>query len=564
MNISVIVRGLVRWIWVLILFLIAGYLLGKVLGSVLPPQYQATSVVQLTGTSRSNVVQPISVYSNLINSDAILGTALKNYPNLDRQSIGTKNLVLNPDAKSNSVTIQITLSNAKEAAGLANDLAQLLVTQQNAAIQQQYAAQLQIVNAHLTNEKNTINSLYGKLVQLNSVPNGATVNAVQIQQVNAEIQQEQNLQNNDNTQATQLTTDQKLDSTPLSIVQKAVVPTKPSGITGVIPLSPLALGVMFILGVVSILFLERMMKRVNSIYGLQKTLALPVLGSLRWVSPGPASVPLKKVIDSNKPYSEDARVMMADVLFHAEDAQASVLAITAPKPKSGISSVASELAALLAQSKRRVLLIDANLHAPVQHKRLGIANDAGLAKMLEELRNMKVSLNAGVSQEPVELQQQAAISMMETRRVAGVHPGQAPVVKMHHQRYSSNSNGVSDKIIDISEKFPFDSYIVSTNIQNLYALPAGKSAMNPSSLLSMPEMEQFLHWASKPIDFVVIDCPALTYAEAHVLGGLSDQTFLVIDATKDRLKQLENIKEELISTGVRLSGLIVNKLGRWI
>jgi Mrp family chromosome partitioning ATPase len=154
--------------------------------------------------------------------------------------------------------------------------------------------------------------------------------------------------------------------------------------------------------------------------------------------------------------------------------------------------------------------------------------------------------------------------MMETRRVAGVHPGQAPVVKMHHQRYSSNSNGVSDKIIDISEKFPFDSYIVSTNIQNLYALPAGKSAMNPSSLLSMPEMEQFLHWASKPIDFVVIDCPALTYAEAHVLGGLSDQTFLVIDATKDRLKQLENIKEELISTGVRLSGLIVNKLGRWI
>ena len=63
---------------------------------------------------------------------------------------------------------------------------------------------------------------------------------------------------------------------------------------------------------------------------------------------------------------------------------------------------------------------------------------------------------------------------------------------------------------------------------------------------------------------MVIDCPALTYAEAHVLGGLSDQTFLVIDATKDRLKQLENIKEELISTGVRLSGLIVNKLGRWI
>lgn len=306
------------------------------------------------------------------------------------------------------------------------------------------------------------------------------------------------------------------------------------------------------------------MKRVNGVYGVQKALALPVLGALRWVSPGPASVPLKKVIDSGKPYAEDARVMMADVLFHAEDAQASVLAITASKPKSGVSSIASELAALLAQSKRRVLLIDANLHEPVQHKRLGVPNDAGLAKMLEELRNMKVSLNAGASQEPVELQQQAAISMMETRRVAGVNPGQSPVVKIRQQRYSSNSNGASGKVIDISDKFPFDSYIVSTNIQNLYALPAGKSTINPSNLLSMPEMEQFLHWASKPIDFVIIDCPSLRYAEAHVLGGLSDQTFLVVDATKDRIKQLENIKEDLITTGVRLSGLIVNKLGRWI
>ncbi|HJT57899.1 MAG TPA: hypothetical protein VJ761_15460 [Ktedonobacteraceae bacterium] len=564
LNLSVIVRALLRWSWVLVLFLIVGYGLGKVLTSVLPPQYQAASIVQLSGTSRSNLVQPITVYSNLINSDAILGTALKNYPNLNPQSIGTKNLVINPDDKSNSVSIQVTLSNAKEAAGLANDLAQLLVTTQNAAIQQAYAAQLQIVNARIANETKTIDTLYAKLVQLTNVPNGPTVNAVQIQQVNSSIQQEQNLESADTNQQTQLTTDQKLDSTPLFIVQKAIVPTKPSGITGVIPLSPLAIGVMFILALVSIFFLERMMKRVNSVYGLQKVLVLPVLGSLRWASPGPATVPLKKIIESKGAYAEDARVMMADVLFHAEDARASVLAITARKPKSGISSVASELAALLAQSKRRVLLIDANLHDPVQHKRLGVPNDAGLAKMLEELRNMKVSLNAGAAQEPVELQQQAAISMMETRRVAGVTPGQSSSAKIHQQRYSANSNGASGNAIDISDKFPFDSYIVSTNIQNLYALPAGKSSINASSLLSMPEMEQFLHWASKPIDFVIIDCPSLTYAEAHVLGGLSDQTFLVVDASKDRMKQLENVKEDLITTGVRLSGLIVNKLGRWI
>ncbi len=89
--------------------------------------------------------------------------------------------------------------------------------------------------------------------------------------------------------------------------------------------------------------------------------------------------------------------------------------------------------------------------------------------------------------------------------------------------------------------------------------------MNPSSLLSMPEMDQLLQWASSHDDyFIVIDCPTLIHAEAHILGSLSDQTFLVVDATKDRLRQVANAKEEMLNTGMKLSGLIVNKLGRWI
>ena len=111
---------------------------------------------------------------------------------------------------------------------------------------------------------------------------------------------------------------------------------------------------------------------------------------------------------------------------------------------------------------------------------------------------------------------------------------------------------------------PFDSYIIQTGIPNLFMVPAGKSSISSASLLSMPEMNQFLDWAAQRGDYIVIDCPALTYAEAHVLGSLSDQTFLVIDATKDRIKQVESIREELLNTSVKLSGFIVNKLGRWI
>jgi Mrp family chromosome partitioning ATPase len=111
---------------------------------------------------------------------------------------------------------------------------------------------------------------------------------------------------------------------------------------------------------------------------------------------------------------------------------------------------------------------------------------------------------------------------------------------------------------------PFESYIMQTGISNLFMVPAGKPSTSPANLLSMPEMKQFLDWAERRGDYIVIDCPALTYAEAHVLGSLSDQTFLVIDATRDRIKQVESIREELLNTGVKLSGFIANKLGRWI
>ena len=217
--------------------------------------------------------------------------------------------------------------------------------------------------------------------------------------------------------------------------------------------------------------------------------------------------------------------MMADVLYHAEAEHAKVLAVTSLKGKAGSSIVAAQLAALLARSKRYVLLIDANLYKPSLHKRLEVPNDFGLAEMLEEVRVFKVRTavhaDGSSSQEQFEKVERGVLSV--------------------------------------------DSYIQHTAIQNLDILPAGKPRMNPSSLLSTPEMDQLLQWASRHDDhFIVIDCPALIYAEAHILGSRSDQTLLVVDATKDRIKQVVNAKEEMLNTGQKLSGLIVNKLGRWV
>lgn len=157
-------------------------------------------------------------------------------------------------------------------------------------------------------------------------------------------------------------------------------------------------------------------------------------------------------------------------------------------------------------------------------------------------------------------------SSIETLRVVG-DSGQGAYGnrKSGFSASMQGPHGVSDqKIVEIAGRFPFDKYIQSTSIPNLYMIPAGKPVSNPNSLLSVPEMNQFLQWAAKPADFVIIDSPSLDRAESHVLGSLSDQTLIVVDATRDRMKKVLNTKEELLSTGVKMSGIIINKFGRWV
>lgn len=494
-----IVRALVRWYWLLVLCLLLGGLGGIVLAAVFPPTYQVTAIVQLNAlTNNSQIIQPVAVYAALATSDPVMAPLLKKYPNIARQMVLARQLVVTSDASSQTISIQVTLSNPNTAVDIANTLAQSLIEQQNAYIKSQYDTELQLVKGRIADEQKTINH-----------PN---------QQLSNQVAEQQNLQNQDISTEQSLELEQALNSAPLSIIQSATVPSKPSTIISLVPLPlPVAL-IALIGGLVAISFLEQSTGRINGVYELQQKTALPVLGSLRWTSPAPQSVPIYILGEAKTPYSEDCRVMMADVLSHTAGAQARVLAITGLKSQSGMSTIAAQLAYLLAQSKRRVLLIDANLSEPSLHNRFEIRNQAGLAKVLEEYRLVKQPATNGLIQAPLK----------------------------------------------IEERPPVHNYILPTKLQNLYLLPAGSPVLNPYSLLSMPEIAQFFHWASKSIDFIIIDCPDLTCAEAYVLGSLADQTFLVVDATRDQVKQVVNAKEKLLNTGVKVSGLIVNKLERWI
>jgi polysaccharide biosynthesis transport protein len=86
--------------------------------------------------------------------------------------------------------------------------------------------------------------------------------------------------------------------------------------------------------------------------------------------------------DPRSPVSVAYRMLQANLKFLNFDDQLKSIVITSSVPKEGKSTIAANLAATMAQLGRRTLLIDADLHHPVQHHIWGLTNAQGLSNVI--------------------------------------------------------------------------------------------------------------------------------------------------------------------------------------
>ncbi|KYC40113.1 lipopolysaccharide biosynthesis protein [Scytonema hofmannii PCC 7110] len=176
-----------------------------------------------------------------------------------------------------------------------------------------------------------------------------------------------------------------------SIISEAKVPEEPISSPIVSYLSAGLLGILASLA--TVYFLEATDKLIKTVDEAKELVGLTLLGVI------PSFSKSKKYIRGNQdsesytqqlivkdiprsPISEAFRMLRANLKFMKADRDLKVLVVTSSIPREGKSTVAANLALAMAQMERNVLLIDADLHHPVQHKIWELRNNRGLSNVI--------------------------------------------------------------------------------------------------------------------------------------------------------------------------------------
>ncbi|MDD5525422.1 MAG: polysaccharide biosynthesis tyrosine autokinase, partial [Smithella sp.] len=196
---------------------------------------------------------------------------------------------------------------------------------------------------------------------------------------------------------------------------------------------------------------------------------------------------------------ESLRSLRTTLHFAFLEAQNNIIMITGPSPGVGKTFVSINLAAVLADAGKKILLIDGDMRKGFINKVLGVDRGNGLSELIS---------NTG-----------------------------------------SNGASMRDKAI---HRIP---------IANLDFIPTGSIPPNPSELLLHERFGQLLASISKNYDHVIIDSPPiLAVTDAAIIGRLASATLMVVKAGQHPMRELEQSVKRLSQAGVHLKGVVFNDL----
>lgn len=183
------------------------------------------------------------------------------------------------------------------------------------------------------------------------------------------------------------------------IIQQASVPQEPmASRKSLMLVSGAMLGTL--LGIATALALESQDKSVKTIDEARDLFGLTLLGVIpahkfeknswrnlfqRRSGTGDPEPSGRQIVVKDEPHTNISaayRMLQANLRFLSSDTEIKVIVVSSSLPQEGKSTVAANLAATVAQLGRKVLLVDADMHRPVQHRIWDVPNQEGLSNAI--------------------------------------------------------------------------------------------------------------------------------------------------------------------------------------
>ncbi len=174
----------------------------------------------------------------------------------------------------------------------------------------------------------------------------------------------------------------RLQNTPNIVqIESAVVPALPIQPR---PMETTGLGAavgLLLAGAIAYL-IEYIDDRIRTPEDIERILKLPVIGHIGDLRNGQNGVENIHVVHHPRsPAAEAFRSLRTNLEFTNVDSSLTRILVTSPGPGEGKTTVSTNLAVIIAQGGKRVLLIDADLRKPKIHSIFGVSNRVGLTTL---------------------------------------------------------------------------------------------------------------------------------------------------------------------------------------
>lgn len=216
-----------------------------------------------------------------------------------------------------------------------------------------------------------------------------------------------------------------LPVTPIYILNKAELPLVPSSPRVTLNI---AIGVLLglIVGVGLAFFIEYLDTSVKTMDDVETILGVPVLAIV------PKNIKLLHKQPTDVPDAEAYRILRTNIEFNRKSADANTISMVSGGPGEGKSTTLCNLAFTCAQGGYSVLIVDADLRRPTQHKLFEVNNNVGLTNYL----TTNIALEDVILSTPVE-----NLSLMPS----GILPADAVGIL--------NSQRMSDMIAELKTRY---------------------------------------------------------------------------------------------------------------